>query len=115
MINYAVIGRRIKERRKRNHMTQAELAEAAGLSVTYISCIERSKKRVSLEALVAISNELGVTADDLLSGNQPHDPAPLQSDWDELLSDCTHYEGAVLYGIAHAAKQSLRQSAWMDR
>lgn len=115
MINYAVIGRQIKEKRKPNHMTQAELAEAAGLSITYISCIERWKKRVSLEALVAISNELGVTVDHLLSPNQPHNPALLQADWEELLSDCTQYERAVLYGIAQAAKRGLRQCAWMER
>lgn len=38
---YEKIGKRVKEARERSGMTQAELAENVGISVTYISSIER--------------------------------------------------------------------------
>ena len=36
-IDYKIIGKRIKERRKRNDLTQEQLAERADVTVGYIS------------------------------------------------------------------------------
>ena len=57
-----VIGKRIKTLRKQRNMTQADLAEKAGLSNVYISNIETGFKGVSLDALtkIAIAFELSV-------------------------------------------------------
>ena len=69
-MDYQQIGRQIRAARLRRKMTQAQLAEAADLSVPYISHVERGKKRVSLDALLRISRALDVTVDQLLSGTQ---------------------------------------------
>ena len=49
------IGERIRTVRKRRGMTQEQLAEAANLSVPYISHLERGFKRPSLETLVRLA------------------------------------------------------------
>ena len=46
------------------------LAEKAGLSLSYVSMIENGRRKVSLDALIRIANILGVTVDELLNGNQ---------------------------------------------
>jgi len=66
-LNYEVIGKRIKELRQKKHLTQEKLAEMCNLSASYISYIESAKKkRASLESLVKLANNLGVTVDTFL-------------------------------------------------
>lgn len=108
-VNYKMIGRRIKGQRRTQRMSQAFLAEQVELSVSYISCIERAKKQVSLEALVRIANSLDTTVDCLLIGNQNNDPLSLTARWAELLSDCSNNEKILIYDMAFALKASLRE------
>jgi len=59
---YRVIGANIKHYRKNAHMTQIQLAEAAQISISYLSKIEASKcdKSLSISALNQIANVLDV-------------------------------------------------------
>lgn len=114
-IDYRMIGQRIREERQAHSMTQAALAESVDLSVAYISCIERAKKRSSLGSLVRIANALDTTVDCLLCGNQVNDTATLTSKWSDLLIDCSSEEKIHLYNIALALKDSLRGKAAATR
>ena len=60
------IGRRIREARLSRNMTQEQLAEKAGLSVTYISNLERGLQTASLDVFVPLCNALNVSSDTLL-------------------------------------------------
>ena len=60
-INYALIGKRIRETRKQRGLSAEELAEIADLSTVYISYIENAKRKPSLESLIKISNALEIT------------------------------------------------------
>lgn len=62
-MNYEALGRKIKEVRRKQNMTQEYLAEKVDLSVSHISNIETAKTKVSLPTLVEISNALGVSVD----------------------------------------------------
>lgn len=68
-INYALIGKRIRETRKQRGLSAEELAEIADLSTVYISYIENAKRKPSLESLIKISNALEITIDELLLMN----------------------------------------------
>ena len=59
---YRAIGQNIKFYREKAHLTQQELAEAAKLSLSYISKIEASgcDKSMSISALNQIANALGI-------------------------------------------------------
>lgn len=57
------LGKRIRTERSNRKLTQEQLAEAAGVSTTYIGCVERGERSVTLEKLIDIANILHVTLD----------------------------------------------------
>lgn len=111
-VNFKLIGKRIQEVRKQQAMTQAELATLTDMSDSYISCIETAKKQASLESLIRISNALGITVDELLSGNQLHNPTDYQTDIDLLMEDCSLLERRFIYELISVAKYIIRNNGW---
>lgn len=111
-VNFKLIGKRIQEVRKQQEMTQAELAALTDMSDSYISYIETAKKQESLESLVRISNALGITVDELLSGNQLHNPTDYQTDIDLLMEDCSLLERRFIYELISVAKYIIRNNGW---
>ena len=77
MIDYVIIGKRIKELRCAKGMTQAALAELSGVEPSNISHIERAATKLSLPTLVAIANALGATLDEIVYNNFPW-PTPTE-------------------------------------
>ncbi len=67
-MDYHILGRRIREKRKLLHISQSQFAEKLGLSEPYIGMIERGERVPSLETFIQISDGLGATADELLYG-----------------------------------------------
>lgn len=65
-LDFAFIGKRIRELRTGKHLTQEYLAEITGVNVSHISNIELNKAKVSLTLLVQICNALEVSLDYLL-------------------------------------------------
>lgn len=111
-VNFKLIGKRIQEVRKQQEMTQAELAALTDMSDSYISYIETAKKQASLESLVRISNALGITVDELLSGDQLHNPTDYQTDIDLLMEDCSLLERRFIYELISVAKYIIRNNGW---
>lgn len=60
---YKEIGKRLKENREIQELTQADLAEKVGTSVTYISSVERGISFPRGDKLVALLNALNCSAD----------------------------------------------------
>lgn len=73
VLDFAFIGKRIREVRSNKHLTQEYLADATGVNVSHISNIELNKVKVSLSLLVQICNALEVSMDYLLE-NEYHKP-----------------------------------------
>ena len=65
-INYKALGAKIKEYRKKENITQEQLAEMADISLSHMSNVETASVSVSLPALKLIADALGVTIDELL-------------------------------------------------
>lgn len=61
-------GDRVKDAREAKAMTQAQLSERVGLSRPQIANVETNRTEVSIQALIGLSAELGVTIDWLLKG-----------------------------------------------
>lgn len=106
-INYKLIGRRIKETRKRKNLSQAMLAEFADLSVAYIGHIETGRKQASLDSLIRIANVFNTTVDFLLAGNQTKDMGMYVSELSQILEGCSTYEKQVIIDLAASAKEIL--------
>jgi transcriptional regulator with XRE-family HTH domain len=111
-INHRQIGKRIKEIREQNNLSQAELAEATDLSVSYISHLENAKRKASLESVLRIVNALGITVDELLAGVQLHNPTSYQTDIDLLMAECSEKEKRFVYEIIKASIEALHHNGW---
>ena len=61
-----IVGTNLKFYRTMRHMTQEELAEKVGVSVSFCANIERGKKGVSMFALRDFADALGITVNQLL-------------------------------------------------
>lgn len=92
MIDYAAVGKRIAAIRKKQHMTQEQLAERTELSIVYISHIENSRSIPSLETLVKLCGVLDVTPDELLLGTRQDMENYLLSDIQQKLLQCSPRE-----------------------
>jgi len=55
-----IIGNRIQEVRKEKGITQTELANRVGLTMNYISAVERGVTQPSLDTLFAITDDLEI-------------------------------------------------------
>ena len=102
VVDYPQIGKRIRRLRKQ------ALAEAASLSVPFISHLEQASKRGTLETLVRIAAALGVTANELLGISFTEEEAFLP-DMMSVLSDCSPDERKFLPEVAAAIKKIMRQ------
>ena len=67
---YQAIGANIKQYREQANLTQAQLAEQAKISISYLSKIEASgcNKSLSISVLNQIANVLGVEIRDFFKG-----------------------------------------------
>lgn len=74
-MDYEALGKRLRQERHKMHLTQEKLAERIEVSDAYIGQIERGERSLSLETLVKLANQLGVTVDYLL-----HDSIEINDD-----------------------------------
>ncbi len=77
-------GRRIRDFRSQNHLTQAQLAESLDVSTNFISEIETGKKGISQDTLYRLCQQYNLSADYLLFGRQG--PSPSEYTLSEFLS-----------------------------
>lgn len=63
-------GKRLRQIRRYRDLTQEQLAEALGLSVEFISNIERGKSAPSFETIEKLAEVLQVTVEELFQGNE---------------------------------------------
>ena len=61
------IGRRIRQLRKENDLTQEMLSWNAGITVSFLGDIERGKKQPSIESLEKLLFALGITFQEFFS------------------------------------------------
>ena len=64
---FQLLGKRIKEERKKRGLTQEKLAELSGVSNTFISFIESGNKNASLKTIKKIADVFQISLSDLFS------------------------------------------------
>ena len=101
------IGERVRQARLAKHMSQLDLAEAIGMSVSFISNIEVGKQSMNIRALLAISDVLGVSPNWIL-----RNPSDIDVTIDEIakeLESCTPREREVILKLVQTMKESIRK------
>ena len=107
-MDYYLIGQKIRKYRKAQGISQEQLAERIGVSVTHMSHIETGNPKLSLPVFVAIADSLNVCTDDLLSDGQSG-ADPSRKEIEELLKGCTIQQMRVIRDIVKAAKIAFRK------
>lgn len=99
------IGNKLFELRKRRGLTQAEVAEKAGLSDRTYADIERGTANMRTETLLKICDALSITPDEILT--EASSVELKQSELFEKLSSCSVKEKETALKILEAYLQSL--------
>lgn len=79
-VDYKLIGERIKQARKAKDITQEHLAEKLGVSIGYVSQVERGITKISLDLLGAVSGILETDIATLVTGSAVHTNEYLESE-----------------------------------
>ena len=108
-IDMPELGARIRRARTTRNMSQLELAEVCGISVPYVSDVERGKKCFSVDILLRIAQALQVSADWLLRLDIPQTDYAYHAEAAELLADCSQEEAALLLDLMSSMKQIIRK------
>jgi predicted transcriptional regulator/transcriptional regulator with XRE-family HTH domain len=66
----AQIGGRIKRLRRQRSLAQADLAQALGISASYLNLIEHNRRKVTVPLLFAIAGHFGVEPGELVDGDE---------------------------------------------
>lgn len=108
-MDYYQIGQRIRKYRKAYGLSQEQVAERIGISVTHMSHIETGNTKLSLPVLAALARTLDVRTDDLLYAAAAGDKPTQVEEIAALLEDCTPQQTAILAEILRAAKTALQK------
>lgn len=87
------MGKRIAQRREESGMTQKQLADRAGISVTFLSEVENGKRNISMGKLVSIADELDTTTDYLARGIRSESRPRMVDKFPPELSDAAEEMG----------------------
>ena len=104
-IDYSMIGRRIKEKRRGLKKTQDDLAEALGVSVGYISQIERGVTKISLDTLGAICVFLDCDIGEMVSNTLPQQSQYLSEELVDLFKTLSANQKKLLLEFAGMISQ----------
>lgn len=108
-IDYRALGAKIKEYRKKENITQEQLAELADISLSHMSNVETASASVSLPALKLIADALGVTLDDLLvdSYSEKQKSYLYSRKMECILEQCETIEQEIIVNTASALADNL--------
>ena len=108
MAEYRKIGARIREVRISKSMSQSDLAVKANISLPHISEIENGKTKMLLATFIRVTEALQVSADVLLRPNIPEVKSIYQSEFSDLLNDCTPTEIDAMLKVVKELKTAFR-------
>ncbi len=98
MIDYRIIGNRIKKARNALCLTQEALSEKIGVSTNYLSKVEGGHEHPNLELLGKISVATDVSLSELLTG-VVEERQYLQKDIAEILNSCSPEKTRLIFDI----------------
>ena len=97
--DFYIIGKRLKEARKKKGLTQEKLVEQIGVSIAYLSKIETGKIHINLERLTQICEVLEVTEGEILNGVSNTSQTYLNNEFNVLLKKCSPKKQKLIYDI----------------
>ena len=103
-----LLGKRIREERKKHNLTQEQLAEQLGVSTTYIGYVERGERNLTLPKLTQLASLLEVTVDELMSNPAAHTQSAREQQLLKLFGKATNAQQDLILDMARLiTKQPL--------
>lgn len=103
--DFGTIGNKLYEIRKRSGMTQAEVAEAAGLSDRTYADIERGSVNMRIETLLKICQALSITPNDILTVENTR--TITEADIVQIINGCSDTEKQTAFKLMEVYLNSL--------
>lgn len=100
MVDYKIIGERLKKARTEKKITQEVLADKMEVSIAFLSRIERGNSHINLKRLIQICEILEVSEGEILNGTASNSANYLEKDFKELLDKTTNDQKELIYRIA---------------
>lgn len=106
LFDFRTIGNKLHKIRKRIGMTQAEVAEAAGLSDRTYADIERGTVNMRIETILRICQVLHITPDEILTEDRNPEILRQEQLW-ERLNACNPKDKETAFRLLNVYLQSL--------
>lgn len=107
IFDFRAIGNKLHTIRKRMGLTQAEVAEAAGLSDRTYADIERGTVNMRIETVLRICRALHITPDEVLTDDNPSISSRQEEIWQRLLA-CSPKDRETALQLLSVFLQSLQ-------
>ena len=101
------IGARLKQARLAKNLTQPQLAEAADISVSFLSNLENGRQAMNIKTLTALLDILNVSADWLLNNGTDSANHAAALEIEKELASCTPKERETILRLVLLMKESI--------
>ena len=109
-MDYLSLGKKIRDIRIKNNLTQGKLAELSGLSAAHISNIETAHTKASLPALVDIANALSASLDEILCDSLVIPESVCTNCIYQMIDKCSNSDKKIIGETVAALIKSLKSS-----
>ncbi len=114
-LDYAAVGKRIRNARKKLGFSQEVLGEMVGLSTSHVCHVEGGRTKPSLQSIVQIADALHTSVDRILSDNLDLPYDFYKDDFLSELRDCSKQEKEYLLQVVIQVKKALRRRLQGDK
>ncbi len=104
--DYSIIGNRIKKARLNKNYTQQDLSEKMGVSIAYISKIEKGVNHFNIQRLTQASQILEVPEGYFLDGTSINSKNYLDKELHNLIKKCSPENQKIIYEIVKIIAKS---------
>lgn len=108
-MDYYAIGQRIRKYRRSLGLSQEELAEKVGISMTHMSHIETGNTKLSLPVFTEIALTLNVTTDSLLFGENRQSREKITENIASILEKCSTNELNIIVDTISSVAVALKK------
>lgn len=102
------IGARLKQARIAKNLTQGQLAEKAGISVSFLSNLENGRQAMNIQTLSTLLDILNVSADWLLNNGTDSANHAAALEIEKELASCTPKERDAVIRLIRLMKDFIR-------
>ena len=107
VIDYEIIGKRIRAERVKQKLTQEDIAEKIETSIAFYSRIETGRAHINLARIIEIADILNVSPGYFITGIEQNSENYLYNDFKMILEKCTPKQQKFIYKMAEVVSEEL--------